>query len=463
MIENNQKKKNKTKLPVIGIVVFIILAVCIIGVIIYTVIGANLFKTNKQLFLENTAKITKDKNSFVTEELQNYMKLKSKTPYENKMNLEFDIDKKEVANINNFNIKSSGKIDRANKNLEQNIVIEYSENNNFPLTYKKYGDLVGIQTDNIGSKFVTSDINKLNEYTDNLGIISVLEYLELINYSINLEYLNIEEGKKQAIVNLVINYFPEENYHVIKEGSNEAYRLSTTYSEMQSLIDEIYNLVKDDIKNEPVQDILTNVKENIYKKIENNNSENETFDIVITTNNRKINKIEIYIGTSKIQIEKNVENENLEYLIRYEEYSTEKQQSEGNTDTLFKLDLRIAYEGLKNPGNIKEIYQLEINDKTEDTVYTYNIENENVFIQNLEISNFNNDDTMFLDNKTNSEVQEFLKKVENRLISVNNEQMEKLNLKGEDNTLKYIIPTKILDFLSGKEININENNISRDK
>ena len=119
--------------------------------------------------------------------------------------------------------------------------------------------------------------------------------------------------------------------------------------------------------------------------------------------------------------------------------------------------MKIIYQGISNLENIKEIYQLEINDKIENAVYTYNMESENVFSDNLQINDFNKDDTMFLDNKTNSEVQDFLKKVENRLISVNNEQMEKLNLKGKDNTLKYIIPNKILNFLLGKEIYADEN------
>ena len=459
MFQDNQKKNNKIEIPLLGLILFIVLTICIIGTIIYTIIEANLLKTDKELFLENALKITEGDNSFISKELQHYLKLKSEEVYENKTKLDFDIDKSGIVNINNFNISSTGQIDKKNNNLEQNVVIEYSENNTFPLIYKKYGETVGVQTDNIGSKFVSTDIKKLNEYTDILGMMSVLEYFEVLNYITSIQSLNIEEGKKQAITNLVIDWFPDENYHTIKDGDNNSYRLSTNFNEIQDLIDEIYSLIKDDIKNESVKNILNDIKEKMYSEIENTEGNKKSFDITLNTVNKNINKIEIYFDDIKLGIEKNKGNEKLEYLINYEEYSKKEKNSVVLTDTPFILNLKISYEGINELNNIIELYQLEIDDRVENAIYTYNLENENIFIETASINDFNKDDTMFLNDKNNNEVEEFLSKVEDRLQSVNNENMEKLNLRGEENPLKYIVPRKILEFLSNEKIIENSDKI----
>ena len=56
--------------------------------------------------------------------------------------------------LNNFNISFSGKTDNTNIKNEQNIILNYSNDVNFPLYYKKVNDVQGIQTDRIGSKYI---------------------------------------------------------------------------------------------------------------------------------------------------------------------------------------------------------------------------------------------------------------------------------------------------------------------
>ena len=128
--------------------------------IAYTYFATDLFKTNKDLFFKYITQIGDEKEGFIDNSLKQYFEKQKTTPYQNEGDIEVEVTayntSDQFENVNQMKVTFDGQVDVANNQALQNISLNYSDEVKFPVTYKKVGDTLGIQTDYIGSKYVAT-------------------------------------------------------------------------------------------------------------------------------------------------------------------------------------------------------------------------------------------------------------------------------------------------------------------
>ena len=230
------KKKSKSIFIIIIVLIFLI---SIMG-FAYLYIATDLFKSNKELFFQYIKQIGEEKEGWMESNLKEYFKKQKNTPYQNEGNLSMkwidpngqtQSDKEKV-----IQIAFHGQVE--NSNRLQNISLNYSDTVKFPLNYKKLGNLQGIQTDFIGSKYVVT--NGENDILGKDG--KILEKIE--------KFLNLLGDQKEieSIQNSYIKLLEEElqesNFKKIEEMNQKAYQLTLEGERIQDLFVKILEGLK---------------------------------------------------------------------------------------------------------------------------------------------------------------------------------------------------------------------------
>ena len=177
-------KQKKNKGLRITIVILLIIILLLVGGIAYLYFFTDMFKSNKQLFFKYTSQIVQSENGFIDNQLVQYFQKKNSTSYENNGEITFEVaipnieDDLELAN--NFNITFTGKEDPTNSKSEKEISLNYSDSVKFPLTYRKTNTITGIQTQYIGSNYVSI---KNDEEISGLEDINNLLKLQKLEFS----------------------------------------------------------------------------------------------------------------------------------------------------------------------------------------------------------------------------------------------------------------------------------------
>ena len=151
-----QKKNSK----IILIIIILLIILMVLTGVAYTYFATDLFKSNKELFFKYVTQIGEEKEGFIEEPLKQYFEKQKTTPYQNEGDIRVNITAYNTSDqfekVNQMNLTFNGQVDTANKQALQNISLNYSDDVKFPLTYKKVEDIMGIQTDYIGSKYKSS-------------------------------------------------------------------------------------------------------------------------------------------------------------------------------------------------------------------------------------------------------------------------------------------------------------------
>ena len=388
------KKKSKSIFIIIIVLIFLI---SIMG-FAYLYIATDLFKSNKELFFQYIKQIEEEKEGWMESNLKEYFKKQKNTPYQNEGNLSMkwidpngqtQSDKEKV-----IQIAFHGQVE--NSNRLQNISLNYSDTVKFPLNYKKLGNLQGIQTDFIGSKYVVT--NGENDILGKDG--KILEKIE--------KFLNLLGDQKEieSIQNSYIKLLEEElqesNFKKIEEMNQKAYQLTLEGERIQDLFVKILEGLKND------QQTLEKINE-IFKVYENsiNLTISEIDNVIREINNStkiKEEKLEITVYQTAGELKR--------LLIKMNEieWELEKQLIENELEYHFKLYL----------------YQNQID-----------------FVESVEIQDFSKENSMILEDYSKEQVQDFKKAVEERLKTVNQKQMEELGV--QENPLQYIIPGNLFN------------------
>ena len=234
------QKKNKGLL--IAIIVILVIIILLVGVMAYLYIFTDIFKSNKQLFFKYTSQIVQNEDGFIDNQLIQYFEKKKSTSYENSGEITFEVsipnmeDDLELAN--NFNITFSGKEDPSNVKSEKEIRVNYSDNVNFPLIYRKTNNITGIQTEYIGSNFVA---------VKNDEEVSGLEDINHILQLQNLEFSNEEiQNLKTTYFDNILNQLDDNKFSTLTEGDLTGYRLTLTGEELKNVLVQILNVLKTD-------------------------------------------------------------------------------------------------------------------------------------------------------------------------------------------------------------------------
>ena len=425
-----QKKNSKLQVVILIILICILIA---LGTFSYLYFFTDLLKSPSEAFIKYATQIGSNKNGFISDNLQKYYNKQNSSPYEENGNMNFKISipnlEEELKLVQNFNISTSGKADRTNQNIEKQINFNYSNNQEFPMTYIRNKNTEGIQTKYVGKKFIAIREEK-NENEQQINTENNIENDvtqnnsndESKNNNNNLEEekqageeqeIAQQEGEEQSggdvtklskkvesaknrkveaqdIIEIYNNYgkiikeqVKENNCIKISDNQNTAYKLKLTGEQTRDILIQMLEKLKQDDKTlSIISDYYkllgsstglksSDINKNIEKLKQSDKLKNTYTEISLYTQKGKLNKILVTSANNKIEISKNENKSETLYNI-----ILEIEDSENN---LSKFNLDIKYIGLEDLEEITESYNLKI-----ETPYTDNTVNSEVKILSKE-------------------------------------------------------------------------------
>lgn len=416
-------KQKKSKLVVTLIIIVIIIIMLVLsGIICLT---TDLFKSNKDLWLKYAAQIVDDENGFMESSLIQYMTKKNNIPYMNEGNFSINANSKNqnLDNVNKFTVTYKGQVNNSQEKEEANISLNYSDEVKFPINYRKVKNNVGIQTDYLTPKYIvfnSSEENLVNNGEDNK---------ENVQPTSN-EYLQI------------MSKISEDKFSKIDDASGTGYKLELSGDDVKNtLVQFLEKLSSDDVAIDNMNKFLKTIKsstklnsqmieEYITNLTNNVDMENQKFEFVTYKKLGKITKFILATNECNIEIQKATESKDkIEYII------TANLMYNGES---LKLNLILSYDKLSSDELAKERYTLSV--ENAENTYTYNIENNVKFVQNITIQDMNKENSLILSEYEDTAVDDFLNQVKQRLKEVNAEQMEQLGIAENDNPIGYLLP-----------------------
>lgn len=411
-----QKKNNKLQIVILIILICILIA---LGTFSYLYFFTDLLRSPSEAFIKYATQLSSNKNGFISDNLQEYYNKQNSSTYEENGNMNFKISipnlEENLKLVQNFNIETSGKEDRTNQNIEKEINFNYSNNQEFPMTYIRNQDTEGIQTKYVGKKFIAireeksnneqqlntennienevaqntnndenaDNNNNLDEQQEEQQEQEQNENEEQKGANITKLAKKVESAKNrkieaQDIIEIYNNYgkiikgqVKEDNCIKISDNQNTAYKLKLTGEQTRDILIQMLEKLKQDDKTlSIISDYYkllgsstgvksSDINKTIEKLKQSDKLKNTDTEISLYVQKGKLNKILVTSANNKIEITKN-ENK-LEILYNV---ILEIEDSESNP---YKFNLDIKYAGLENLEEITESYNLKI-----ETPYTDN-------------------------------------------------------------------------------------------
>ena len=447
-------KKKKLNILVI-LIIFVFILILVAG-FAYIYLATDLLKSNKELFFKYATQIANSEDGFIDNNLQQYFAKKQASPYTDNgifsVNITSDNQQEKYNNANNFNISFSGEVDKANSKNSQNIQLNYSDSVNFPISYKRINNTIGLQTDYVGNKFIAVETDKLTDVLGNItapiekATSSTSTLQEITESQLSEDEIN---HIKNTYIASIKQQLSDEKFSKIEEADLKGYKLTITGEEIKNIFINLLETFKNDqtmlnkineylstegngttITTTDIDDLITDITNN-YDEISE-----EQIEITVYSRSGKIAKLLIGTQEGQISIEKSEENSQQKLNITYE-------------NDFAKISLGANFEGLTDMQSVKENYTIDLQNKGESGVkyqFVYQINNEVNFTDNINIEEFTTDNTMILNNYEEEQVSNFLQAVVQRIVEVNKQQMEELGLEESENPIQYLFePINLFD------------------
>lgn len=480
----NQKKNKGLKIAIIIVLVVILI---LIGVIAFLYFSTDIFRSNKEAFFKYTAQLVEQEDGFVDNTLKQYLEKKKNTPYENNGSIDFDISIPEMGQdneaLNNFNISFTGKTDNTSSKKEQNISLNYSDDVKFPFYYRKVGDVQGIQTDNVGSKYIAKrDGEEILSLEDMEINITGLEEISTIYNNMQISNEDIQNFKTKYFDN-IFSQIQDDKFSKISEQNSTGYKLTLEEDNLKDILTNVLETLKND---ESTLDKLNQLLglEQSASKIRNtdldslinditNNSKIGTLEVTVYNTNGKLNKIDVKHENLVITVEKSKQENELTYNANIEILQDSKQ--------IFNTNIVAKYTGIQGE-NVIENYEITLggnysnntnsnlneqssessnedleqssneepsneNNNSENIEYKYTINNTIQFVQGTDIQDFSTENAIILNDEDEEYVENLMKAVDERLILVNEEQMQQIGISGNQNPLIYSTPITLVELM----------------
>lgn len=469
----NQKKNKGLKIAIIIIsIIILILIATIVSIYFLT----DVFRSNKESFFKYTSQLISQEDGFIDDSLKQYLEKKQNTPYEDNGSIDFDISIPDMGQdneaLNNFNINFSAKTDNANTKNEQNIILNYSNDVNFSLYYKKVNDVQGIQTDRIGSKYIAIRDGEEIQALENFNLeLNGLEETSTLYNSIKNSDINLQNLKTTYFDN-IFGQIQDDKFSKISEENTTGYKLTLSGDNLKNVLIQILENLKGD------EETLNKLNELLGLEQSASKIRSTNIDSLINNmaNNQDIGNLEITVYKSNRKVSKiDIQHENLKFLIEKEKqenvltYNANIQVLQ-NSEQIFSTNVVARYTGIESD-NVTESYEISMGtsysnqDETEqvtsnqDVEYKYTINNNVQFTENSDIQDFSTENAIIL-NDQEEYVSNLMGAIEQRLQAVNQEQMEQIGITSEQNPLNYIMQNIIIEKLTG---NTTGNNVSEEE
>ena len=464
----------------IGLVIIIlIILIILVGCFTYAYAFTDAFKSNKQLFFKYLGQTLDEENGLFNSKIENYLDKKSNGKYENEGELKVNVSDLEgveqsvMDNVNNMNIKYSGKIDNTNQNIEGNITVNYNDDVNFPVNYKYVNDTLGIQTDYISKKYIGIENKNLKEFAEKFGITDVENVPDKIELDKSTTNKLTADEKKQLndkYVEIVKEIADKKEFSKTQENGMDKLSVNITNQEIKDLMIKLLETLKDDKDVMSKLDSIYNEYGGVLKKAENlaqdsvgsEESTSSTKDNSLETDIQslidELNKAEIQDGTSEIAVYKigkvfsglslKMDNDEVKLLkentqdsIKYTLNIVSDDSVEGLSIEKGEMNLVVNYKNIQQ-STVNEEVTADVIDKSDDKEQkiSYSLNTTNKFSDDISIDDFKDDEIQKLNEQDGSYIANLLIKVIQRIQDVNTEQMDKIGFKGTANPLLYTNP-----------------------
>ena len=486
MNEINSVGKNKgTKLLRNGIIIISILIVLLLVVFVVLYFCTDLLKSDKQLFFKYASQLVETEGGFVENNIEVFYNKKQQMPYENEGKFDFTVDlgnntNEQIDIANDFVVNFSGKTDKTNNKAEQNIELKYSDDVSWPLIYRHDGDIYGIQTDYVSSKYVAVENNNLKEFAGKVGMTDTSDVPEKIEVPENTTSFEYTEEEKQTVqekyITILENQFRDDQFQAERnEDGTIRYILTMTNEELKNLVIALLNELKtDDVTLGKInnilseQDLYTNNTieaediDSIIESLQEGNTEEGEVQFIVAQKNSKLVSISLNQNDNNIQLTKNNQEDSVNYSISVNfKFDTGLSRIGTIGGTVY---FSANYSGLNELNTVKENYELGIavqdNNGQQVGKYTYQFENNVNFVDSVNIDGLNEENAMILNNYEEESIQNFMTQLGERISNVNAEQMEKIGF-NYGNPMILMIPTSLGNVLLAQNLDstISESNI----
>ena len=463
---NMNQKKNKL-IVILIIIVSIIIVLSGIGIVY---VATDLFKSNKNLFIKYVTQISNKEDGFINNDLKTYLAQKKEKAYTNKSDFKVTAnsssDNQKLENVNKFTITSEGKIDNPNQKSEQNISINYSNDVKLPFIYKSIENEYGIKSDYLSPKYIVfnrdntnvienKQKNSQNEIQNSSNIGSTIENLMKNPFS--------EEDMNRIKNNysVIINQISEDKFSKLSDSNGTGYKLELVGDDIKNTLIQILETLSNDeetlnkineylkaqknsikITKKQIEEAITNLTNNI-------NMQNESFCIIVYKDGGKTKKIVISTNNFNLDIQKLSDKNKAEYDIAMNSIYN---------DENMKITIKVVFEGLNLNEEIKENYQLGI--ENSENTYVYEIANNVQFTSEANMEEFTSDNSLILSQYEPEAVTSFLEQVNQRIKEVNAMHISKLGISENENPVYYLVPS--LGSYSELIKNINGSKVSEE-
>ena len=464
----------------IGLVIIIlIILIILVGCFTYAYAFTDAFKSNKQLFFKYLGQTLDEENGLFNSKIENYLDKKSNGKYENEGEIKVNVSDLEgveqsvMDNVNNMNIKYSGKKDNTNQNIEGNITVNYNDDVNFPVNYKYVNDTLGIQTDYISKKYIGIENKNLKEFAEKFGITDVENVPDKIELDKSTTDKLTADEKKQLndkYVEIVKEIADKKEFSKTQENGMDKLSVNITNQEIKDLMIKLLETLKDDKDVMSKLDSIYNEYGGVLKKAENlaqdsvgsEESTSSTKDNSLETDIQslidELNKAEIQDGTSEISVYKigkvfsglslKMDNDEIKLLkedtqdnMKYTLNIVSDDSIEGLSIEKGEMNLVVNYKNIQQ-STVNEEVTADVIDKSDDKEQkiSYSLNTTNKFSDDISIDDFKDDEIQKLNEQDGSYIANLLIKVIQRIQDVNTEQMDKIGFKGTTNPLLYTNP-----------------------
>ncbi len=424
----------------------------IIGIVIYIYLGTDTFKSDKDLFIKHTSQLFEE-NNFIPTGLAEYLNKKQNQIYETKGTFKINVnytdpsiqEQKEEEIYNNMYIDIEGKVDKVSSRDEVNLIVNYSDSAKFPISYKHDGNKSGIKIDDILPNYIASNSNDINEVFEEIDVIGGTDFL--IDPTYTLPIIELTNDEKVYIQDVYVNNFftnlSEDKFTIIEntDGSN-CYELNLTLQEATDIISQTLQTASQDTK---IINILNKIfssnnlgititPDNIIElknRIDSEKIEDGNFKVQLNENNKIINKIRFEISLSDsnnsenedymtaIEIVKNSNSsDNLSYTVNYTIAGTQ----------IISTSINLVDYQTNNPS---EEVTISVGN-SENSTFSYMINNNLTFENQIAISEFEDASTIVIDNYQENELNNFLTQYKNKFIEFHRNMMTQIGLVSSD-------------------------------
>ena len=424
----------------------------IIGIVIYIYLGTDTFKSDKDLFIKHTSQLLEE-NNFIPTGLAEYLNKKQNQIYETKGTFKINVnytdpsiqEQKEEEIYNNMYIDIEGKVDKVSSRDEVNLIVNYSDSAKFPISYKHDGNKSGIKIDDILPNYIASNSNDINEVFEEIDVIGGTDFL--IDPTYTLPIIELTNDEKVYIQDVYVNNFftnlSEDKFTIIEntDGSN-CYELNLTLQEATDIISQTLQTASQDTK---IINILNKIfssnnlgititPDNIIElknRIDSEKIEDGNFKVQLNENNKIINKIRFEISLSDsnnsenedymtaIEIVKNSNSsDNLSYTVNYTIAGTQ----------IISTSINLVDYQTNNPS---EKVTISVGN-SENSTFSYMINNNLTFENQIAISEFEDASTIVIDNYQENELNNFLTQYKNKFIEFHRNMMTQIGLVSSD-------------------------------